>query len=146
MSLPEGVSSPSAMIEDVAWIQGHWIGEGLGGITEEIWSGPSAGSMMGSFKLIQDDKVVFYEFCLIREVEGSLLLQIKHFDDNMVGWETKEESVEFPLVEIDKDIAYFDGLTFHKTGHNRLSIHVLLEENNETSEVGFDFKRANTDD
>ena len=39
-------------LENIAWIAGTWHGEAFGGQTEEIWSEPSGGSMMASFKLI----------------------------------------------------------------------------------------------
>ena len=32
---------PRAKIEDMAWLAGRWLGDGLGGISEEIWSPPS---------------------------------------------------------------------------------------------------------
>ena len=38
-------------LENIAWISGTWHGEAFGGITEEIWSEPSGGSMMATFKL-----------------------------------------------------------------------------------------------
>ena len=44
-------------LENISWIAGHWKGEAFGGITEEIWSEPSGGSMMASFKLVVDDNV-----------------------------------------------------------------------------------------
>jgi len=50
----EGNESPAATLKDVAWIAGHWQGEALGGITEEVWTAPLGKSMMGSFKLVVD--------------------------------------------------------------------------------------------
>ena len=50
--------SPQATMADVEWIQGHWTGEALGGQVEEIWSPPLGDSMMGSFKLVHDGKVI----------------------------------------------------------------------------------------
>lgn len=61
-------------LENIAWIVGTWHGEAFGGITEEIWSEPSGGSMMATFKLIVDEKVQFYEIEVIREIEDSLIL------------------------------------------------------------------------
>ena len=52
-------------LENIAWISGTWHGKAFGGITEEIWSEPSGGSMMASFKLINDGKVTFYEIEII---------------------------------------------------------------------------------
>ena len=51
----EGKLSPK--LENIKWIAGTWHGEAFGGITEEIWSEPSGGSMMATFKLINDGKV-----------------------------------------------------------------------------------------
>jgi len=89
-------------LENISWISGNWKGEALGGIAEENWSKPSGGSMMASFKLIKDGKVLFYEIEIIREVENTLILQLKHFNNDLKGWETKDETVDFPLKEITK--------------------------------------------
>ncbi len=59
-------------LENIAWISGNWKGEAFGGITEENWSKPSGGSMMATFKLINDDEVSFYEIEIIREIENTL--------------------------------------------------------------------------
>jgi hypothetical protein len=57
MSLNANTTSPKATIAEAAWMTGHWKGEAFGGITEEIWSPPSAGSMMFVFRLIVDGEV-----------------------------------------------------------------------------------------
>jgi hypothetical protein len=38
--LKAGMQSPPATISDMAWLAGHWAGEALGGLSEEIWSDP----------------------------------------------------------------------------------------------------------
>ena len=45
---------------------------------------------MASFKLIIDNKVSFYEIEIIREVNNTLILQLKHFNNDLKGWETKD--------------------------------------------------------
>ena len=45
--LDSGMASPPATLADVAWIQGHWRGPGLGGISEEFWMEPSGGCHSG---------------------------------------------------------------------------------------------------
>ncbi|MDN4165744.1 DUF6265 family protein [Cytophagales bacterium LB-30] len=142
LSLKEG-EKPQARLADVAWISGCWRGEAMGGQTEEIWARPSGGSMMGSFKLMEQGKVVFYELCTITEVEGSLLLRIKHFSATLEGWEEKEKSVEFPLVKLTADRAYFEGLTFERVGADTLTIYVGIEEKEgQAVEVKFPYTRA----
>lgn len=75
LSLAAGQTSPKASIEQLSWLARHWRGEALGGIVEEHWAPPSAGSMVGTFKLSTKGKVKFYEIEIIREVAGSLVLQ-----------------------------------------------------------------------
>jgi len=139
--LPEGSSSPAASIEDVAWIEGHWLGEAFGGIAEEIWSTPAAGTMMASFRLIDGEDIAFYEFIIIREVDSTLTMQLKHFDNALRGWEEKEESVEFPLVALTEDAAYFEGLTFIKNGPDEMTVIVLISKEDGINEVTFAYKR-----
>ena len=115
-------------IEDISWIQGSWKGEAFGGEVEEIWSAPAAGSMMGMFRLIDNDHPSFYEIMIIREVEKSLVLQLKHFHHNLKGWEEKDETVDFPLVKVDKDKVIFEGIYFKKISEDQITVNVIIDE------------------
>lgn len=141
MSLEEGASSPEASIEQFAWIAGHWKGEAFGGQTEEIWSKPTAGSMMGSFKLSEGDKVIFYELCVFREVDKTVLFQLKHFNADLTGWEEQNKTVDFPFVKITKDAVYFYGITFERISNDELHVYVNIEEDGKVQEVPFIYKR-----
>ncbi len=141
MSFDKKEGSPAARIDDVAWIAGHWKGEAMGGFTEEIWSPPSAGSMMASFKFSDETSVKFYELELISEIEGTLILQLKHFHANLMGWEEKDETVDFKLVKIMKEAAYFDGMTFEKVGDDKMNVYVVIGDNGKSEEVKFSYKR-----
>ncbi len=142
LTLDSLATSPKATLNDVAWISGNWKGKAFGGITEENWSEPSGDSMMAAFKLIVDNKVNFYEIEIIRQVKESLILQLKHFSGSLKGWESKDETVDFPLVKIDKNIAYFDGMTFEKVNTNEMNVYVLMhDKNGSASELKFNYKK-----
>ena len=141
LQLSENQTSPKASLDDVSWIQGHWKGEAFGGITEEIWSPPLGDSMMFSFKLVEDDKVVFYELGGIRQVDGTLIFQLKHFGNDFKGWEEKDETLDAKLVQIKGNRAYFEGFTFEKINENEIAIYVLIEEKGKSEEVKFNYKR-----
>ena len=128
-------------LENIAWISGTWYGEAFGGQTEEIWSEPSAGSMMAIFKLINDGKVTFYEIEIIREVENSLILQLKHFGSDLKGWETKDETVDFPLKEITPTKVVFEGMTFEKVSDKEMNIYVDIEDNGSVETVKFNYTK-----
>lgn len=139
-TLAEGAASPPAKIEDVAWLEGRWIGEGLGACAEESLSPPVAREIMGKFRQLNADGTVrFYEFYTIAERNGSLLWRIKHFSPDLEGWEEKDKSTEFSLVAIEGKTAYFDGLTYARTGKNTLRAAVAIEGKG-TAE--FNFHRA----
>lgn len=129
-------------LENCAWIAGNWKGEAFGGITEENWSEPSGGSMMATFKLINDGKVSFYEIEIIREVENTLVLQLKHFDNDLKGWETKNETVDFPLKEITVNRVVFEGMTFEKVSDNEMNVFVDIKtDSGEVEIVKFNYKK-----
>lgn len=128
-------------LENITWIAGTWHGKAFSGTTEEIWSEPSGGSMMATFKLIVDGKVTFYEIEVIREIENSLILQLKHFGPDLKGWETKDETVDFPLKYITANKVVFEGMTFEKVSDNEMNIYVDINENDKIETVKFNYKK-----
>jgi len=129
-------------LENLTWIAGNWKGEAFGGITEENWSEPSGGSMMASFKLIDNGKVAFYELEIIREIENTLILQLKHFHNDLKGWETKDETIDFPLIKITPDKVIFKGMTFEKISENEMNVYVDIKQEDGTVEnVKFNYTK-----
>lgn len=109
----ENQKSPPAKISDIAWLAGRWSGTGLDGFSEEVIAPPISEQMMGMFR--QTDatgSILFYEFYLITEIDDSLVLRIKHFSNNLVAWEEKDQHEEFPLVAVENNAVYFDGLAY----------------------------------
>lgn len=121
-----GAGAPKASLADVRWLSGAWKGKGMGGTTEEMWSEPAGGAMIGTFRLVNGDAVAFYQFLTLVEENGSLTLKLKHFNPDMVGWEEKDRSVSFRLVRLTKTAALFNGLTFKRVGDDRLEIYLAM--------------------
>ena len=136
----EGAPRPAARIADVSWLAGYWRGEGLGGPCEEIWSLPAGDRMQGIFTLSREGKLVFSEAMTLVEEEGSLVLKVKHFTPEFVGWEEKEDYVTFPLVKLGEEkapggkTAWFRGLTFRRKGADELSVYIVLTSGGEKTE------------
>jgi len=80
--------------------------------------------MMAAFKLVKDGKVAFYEIEIIREVDDTLILQLKHFNNNLEGWETKDETVDFHLKEITASKVVFEGMCFEKISDTEMHVSV----------------------
>lgn len=140
MNAQETLLAPK--LENISWISGNWKGEAFGGQVEENWSKPSGGSMMATFKLINDGKVSFYEIEIIKEIENSLVLQLKHFDHNLKSWETKDETVDFPLIKITPDRVDFEGMSFEKVSKNEMNVYVDIDNDEGKIEtVKFNYKK-----
>lgn len=143
LKLSRGSTGEAAKIEDVAWIAGNWSGEALGGWCEEIWSERNAGSMMGVFRLIRNDRPAFFEILTIVEQDSTLILRLKHFHFNLKGWEEKDETVDFPLVEVEGQTAYFSGMTFQRKSESELMIYMAFKQKDGSYREGkFQYKKA----
>jgi hypothetical protein len=140
--LEEGAASPPAKIADLAWLSGYWQGEGFGGACEEVWGKPNLDRMHGYFSFANDKGHVFSEAMLMVEEGGSVVLKLKHFRPDFVGWEEKDKFVTFRLVRLGANEAFFSGLTFRRSG-DKLSIYLkLTEDDGKTREEAFSFSRA----
>ncbi|VUD58512.1 hypothetical protein TDB9533_02441 [Thalassocella blandensis] len=140
--LQEGQHSPKANLQNLHWLAGHWRGEAFGGVVEEVWAPPLGGSMMGAFKLVVSDKVQFYEIETISEVNNSLIFRLKHFSKDLKGWEEKDKTVDFTLVEIQDNTFYFNGLTLQKVNDHEMNIFVVIEHKGKTTEEKFSYTRV----
>jgi hypothetical protein len=142
-------ASPPARIQDFAFLTGRWMGPGLGGETEELWSSPAAGTMAGTFRLIESGKVAFYEFFALEEHEGSVALRLKHFypGPGLRGWEERDRDTSFRLVRVEDGKAWFHGLTYLREGPDTLVIYLALRGADQVlREEVFRLRRAGPDD
>jgi hypothetical protein len=112
--LATGEPAPAATLEDVDWLVGDWVGTAFGQTFEEVWNPPSAGSMVGLFKLIGNEGVQFYELLLLTVDAGTLSLKVKHFNPDFTAWEEKGDFVDFRLVKLEPDAVHFSGLSFYR--------------------------------
>lgn len=111
---PKDTPRPAARIDAAAWLVGQYGGTGLGGEVEYQWLPPRAGQMMGTFRLIQNGKTTFSEILQIAEIDGTLVMRVKHFTNDFIGWEEKDKFIEFRLNEVRADELRFDGLTLKR--------------------------------
>ena len=136
------MARPPATLADLAWLQGDWVGTGLGGDVEESWGPAGAGAMLARFRFVKGGNAVFYELVALAEAEGSLELRIKHFSPDLVSWEEKEKAQVFPLVRRDGGTAWFDGITFHRVDGDHMLCWVRIVRNGTTRDERFDYRRV----
>lgn len=96
-----------ASIDQFDWMIGRWAAADGETRIEEIWSPPDGGIMMGVFRWLKAGEPSLYEFMLIKPGVAGLELRIKHFTPDLVGWEEKDASTAFDLVEVSGREAVF---------------------------------------
>ncbi len=122
-------AAPAARISDVAWLQGYWEGDGLGGRIEDVWLPPKAGVLLGAFRLVKaDGKPGFYELFAIEEVDDTLQFVVKHFNPDWVGWEEKDKALRIRLSKVSADEIVFGRIVFQRQGADGLVVKLAIRE------------------
>jgi hypothetical protein len=132
--LAEGEERPAATLDDAAWLTGSWTGTAFGKQFEETWNPPSAGSMVGLFKVFDDEGVSFYEIMLLTVDDGSLSLKVKHFSADFIAWEDKPDYVNFKLVKLDDDALHFGGLSFYRRDGDTIDAYIVMKNGENVTE------------
>ena len=133
---------PTVGVESLAWLAGRWTCEAFGGQAEDVWAPPAGGQMAGLFRLVKDEGPTFYEIMILLMVDGRLTMRLKHFDAVLHGWEEKDDTVDFPLVDYENDTWYFDGLTIERTGEDGMTMHLRIESGGSESIIDFPYVRV----
>ena len=139
-----GAASPPASVDQLAWLAGSWVGTGMGSEVTETYSAPLGGRITGHFAMA-DDKggVAFTEMVDYVPVGRSLAYRVRHFNPDMTGWEDRTgKPVVFPLVAVESNRWFFDGMTLERTGRDALTMWVRMTEGGKTNEVPFRFSRT----
>jgi len=109
----EGFESPPATLDQMDWLAGQWLGEGIRGAPAmESWLPPTGGTMVGTFvQETAEGDIMFTEHMYLMQEDGSLALKVKHFNADFTGWEEKDDMLTFRLVALEPCAAYFNALT-----------------------------------
>ena len=97
-------------LDDLAFLVGHWRGEALGGVVEEIWL-PAEGDVMHAvFRAASDGAMGFSEFMQITREDGGVIMRFAHFRPDYTTWEGDGPPMTLRLVEAGTTRAVFEGV------------------------------------
>lgn len=135
---------PQASLVDLAWLAGRWLGEGLGGVAEEVWLPESGGAMLGMFRSLQGGQVSFYELLtLAPNASGQLELRLKHFHPDLKGWEERDQVQSWALTRVEGEAFAFGPIVLRREGAESLVVTVTMKlEDGSRKEEVFRFRRA----
>ncbi|VXC66685.1 conserved exported hypothetical protein [Sphingomonas sp. T1] len=139
----EGRQAPRATIADMAWIEGHWIGDMPDGPVEHVLLSPRFGQLPGFVRALAPQILAFYEIGVFAEIGHSLTLRVKHFTPELAGWEAQAAYIDRPLVDRNSTSFYFDGATFSRTGPDSFTVYFLnRSEGQERETLVIPFRRT----
>jgi hypothetical protein len=133
---------PPATLADAAMLVGSWTGTAFGGTFEQVWNPPSAGSMIGFFKLMREGKVSFYEILLLKEEQGTLSLKVRHFGDDFSAWEEKDEFIDFRFAKAEDDAIHFQGISFYRVREDEMHGYIVMRNGDEIREEKLVYRRT----
>lgn len=142
LKLDDPDNPPAATLADANLLIGSWTGTAFGGTLEEVWNPPSAGSMVGFFKLMHDDEVSFYEILLLAEEEGTLNLKVKHFNADFSAWEEKEDHVTFRFIKAEDNALHFSGISFYRISDDEMHAYIVMRSGDAVREEKLVYHRA----
>jgi hypothetical protein len=80
-------------LADFAWLEGRWQGNWGPRSAEQVWMSPKSGLMLGTFRLVEDDKTLVIElFTLIQKPDG-IEFRFRHFTPELVAWEKSDPTL-----------------------------------------------------
>lgn len=136
LSWKEGMQVPKADIDVVRWLAGSWEGSLADGKQEWTAISPLSGDMPGLGRgWGPDGGIWFYEISLFTEVNESVEFRVKHFSQQLNGWEGKDEYVRHRLIAVTDEAVFFDGITFAKNGPDAHTVHLRLYEGERKGQI-----------
>lgn len=119
-----GHTPVESVLDDAAWLEGHWIGSRYPGHQVEHIVLPVASNHMPGFVRSWDgDDVFFFEITNFESLDGVLHYRVKHFSDDLTGWEAADEVVSRPLLGKNNDSLQFDSITFERTSQDSFTVY-----------------------
>ena len=110
-----GQTSKPLSVDSLAWLTGSWQGPINGNILEETWLPPRAGTIVALVRSSNESGTNFVEIIIIKEINGTLELQLQLFDNSLKPINKNPHS--FELTKIENNYISFKGVSAgaHKT-------------------------------
>ena len=78
-----GENDKPLTVESLSWLTGSWEGPIGENLLEETWLPPRAGTIVALVRSSNESGTNFVEIIIIKEINGTLELQLQLFDDSL---------------------------------------------------------------
>ncbi len=121
-----GTAVASEELEALSWLEGHWVADAFGGISEEVWLPAAGDSMHGVFRLTMDGKMNFSEFIQLTVEDGHIMMRFEHFRPDYSTWEGEGPPMELKATTVGPGNVVFEALNEAKA--NRIEYRLVDDE------------------
>src|SRR5215469_6327817 len=87
------LSPEPATLGDFAWLEGWWRGDWGPRVAEQVWMPSKAGLMLGTFRLVEDDKTLLIELFSLLQKPDSIEFRFRHFTPDLAPWEKSDATI-----------------------------------------------------
>lgn len=95
-------------VSDVGFIEGKWKAVAGDRSIDAIWSAPAAETLVGSVRVIKENKVVLYELFAFEQTPEGLVALVRHFGPGLIGREEKDKPDRYNFLEAGNGRALFE--------------------------------------
>lgn len=97
---PAEATAQANGVDSAGWLAGCWTANSGSRSTEEVWTEPKGGLMMGLSRVVRDGVATGYEFLLLRSVEGRLTL---------TAHPSSQTPTDFAAVQVATGLVHFEN-------------------------------------
>lgn len=102
------VQAQKGTLDDLSFLEGHWLGTFNGGPIEASWTAPAAENIVGYIRMMKDDKPTMYELFVFEQTDKGPVAMVKHFKPGMVALEEKNVHDHYIFLTAKKNEALFE--------------------------------------
>jgi hypothetical protein len=113
-------AAPKSGLANFAWLEGRWLGAWGPRVAEQCWTAPKAGMMLGTFRVVEDEKTLVIELFTFVEKPGGINFYFRHFTPSLVAWE-KADATVLNLVSEDGARFVFENAANGEPKHSILT-------------------------
>ena len=142
LSTAAATPSPPVTLEDLSWLSGCWAREDAEPGSEEHWTSPAGGVMLGMSRTLRGGKAIEYEFMEIREVSSGRLGYVAH--------PSRQAEATFPLLRGGPGEMVFENpahdfpqrIIYRLAAPDRLIARIEGEQSGKSRGIDYPMRRA----
>jgi len=142
-------AKPVPSQKELAFLQGTWSGASeKGSYVEEYWSPPVGDTMIGHCRFITEGKTTFYELLAIVWEPSRVVLKMRHFNKDFIGWDESAEAGDCVLIRCTASELLFENsrsehkvrVLYQKVDHRDDAIQTFVEDTKDGQTHTYPFK------